>query len=376
MPFFGQDPRGPGFCWYKSDASNSWKVLERNDVLMDTIPRSEVRKAIGAYLQHVLDKKHRSLYTTLSAAPDSKSSVKENQKWIQIGSRASKEVHGYSTTGELFRRLDFESAVSNELRFQYILRVVELIVYHKLYSLSGSALVHLFNLIDHCLVHVHESFNEIRAMKRLLNGLMSSLQRQSRDKLFCSKTLWLQCISRVRVWQKELKQIQVPRRVDFGLTLTDLPWELQHKVATCLIDDFDVVSLSKVNRTFSNICEQNSVWKNLCYTNFKKENIDKLQIGTKMSTNPVKRLESTNIENKVNNSSENVFPTKNEWKEHYYELKKNFEIKERSYHHGLLFCKSCSILFWEECRHPCIRKHTDPNAEIEKISPVQLLTLF
>ena len=41
-----------------------------------------------------------------------------------------------------------------------------------------------------------------------------------------------------------------------------------------------------------------------------------------MSTNPVKRLESTNIENKVNNSSENVFPTKNEWKEHYYELKK------------------------------------------------------
>lgn len=60
-------------------------------------------------------------------------------------------------------------------------------------------------------VIVHESFNEIRAMKRLLNGLMSSLQRQSRDKLFCSKTLWLQCISRVRVWQKELKQIQVPR---------------------------------------------------------------------------------------------------------------------------------------------------------------------
>ena len=39
MPFFGQDPRGPGFCWYKSDTSNSWKVLERNDVLMDTIPR-------------------------------------------------------------------------------------------------------------------------------------------------------------------------------------------------------------------------------------------------------------------------------------------------------------------------------------------------
>ena len=60
-------------------------------------------------------------------------------------------------------------------------------------------------------VLVHGSFDEIRAMKRLLNGLMSSLQRQSRDKLFCSKTLWLQCISRVRVWQKKLKQIQVPR---------------------------------------------------------------------------------------------------------------------------------------------------------------------
>jgi len=344
---------------------------------MDTIPRSEVRKAIGAYLQHVLDKKHRSLYTTLSAAPDSKSSVKENQKWIQIGSRASREVHGYSTIGEIFRRLDFESAVSNDLKFQYILRVVELIVYYKLYSLSGSALVHLFDLIDHCLVHVHENYVEIRAMKNLLNGLMSSLQRQSRDKLFCSKTLWLQCISRVRMWQKNLKQIQVPRRVDFGLTLTDLPWELQHKVATCLIDDFDVVSLSKVNRTLSSICDQNSIWKNLCYTNFNKEEIEKLQLEMKMSTSSIKRSESLDNENtsKHSNSEKNHL-TVCGWKKHYYELKKKLEIKERSYHHGLLFCKSCSILFWEECRHPCIRKHTNPKVEIEKISPVQLLTLF
>lgn len=72
--------------------------------------------------------------------------------------------------------------------------------------------------------------------------------------------------------------------MDFGLTLTDLPWELQHKVATCLTDDLDVVSLSKVNRTFSNICEQNSVWKNLCYTNFNKVRLNVFFIDIKKTS--------------------------------------------------------------------------------------------
>lgn len=392
MPFLGQDPRGPGFCWHKSDTTpGCWSVFESNSVILEATPKSEVRKALGAYLQQVLDKKHRALYTTLSAAPDSKSSVKENQKWIQIGIRGSKEIHGYTTIGELIRRLDFEAATKNQLRFRYILRVVELLVFYRLTSLGGSALTHLFDLIEQCLNHVLVSCVEIRSMRRLLECLMASLQRQSRDHIFSSKVLWLRSIARVRNWQTTLNQIRVPRRVDFGLTLSDLPWEIQHKVAMSLTDDCDVISLSQVSPTFNVVCEENSTWKNLCYVNFSQMQIRKVIREIKEGDGPplpeMMHTDGGSLPGRMQTddeassgqvkdcSSEDDEPSCSEWKTIYFALKSQFELMERNYQHGLLLCKCCSILFWEECGHPCIRPSTDPG-EVEQISPVKLLTLF
>jgi len=374
MPFLGQDPRGPGFCWHKSDTSTGWNVFETNSVILESTPKSEVRKALGAYLQQVLDKKHRSLYTTLTAAPDSKSSVKENTKWIQIGIRGSKEIHGYTTIGELIRRLDFEGATKNQLRFRYILRVVELLVFYRLASLSGSALTHLFDLIEQCLNHVLVTCVEIRAVRRVLGCLMASLQRQSRDHLFSSKVLWLRSIARVRHWQSALNHISVPRRVDFGLTLSDLPWEIQHKVAMSLTDDSDVISLSQVSPTFNSICEENSTWRNLCNVNFSKEQIAKVLSEMKDGQIPKEEMEVDETTAKQPEQDEEL--SCSTWKEIYFYMKSQFEPMERNYQHGLLLCKCCSILFWEECGHPCIRSHTDQPNETTQISPVKLLTLF
>lgn len=384
MPFLGQDPRGPGFCWHKSDSNTGWNIFETNSVILEATPKSEVKKALGAYLQQVLDKKHRSLYTTLTAAPDSKSSVKENQKWIQIGIRGSKEIHGYTTIGELIRRLDFEGATKNKLRFRYILRVVELLVFYRLASLSGSALTHLFDLIEQCLNHVLVTCVEIRATRRILDCLMASLQRQSRDRLFSSKVLWLRSMARVRHWQTTLNHISVPRRVDFGLTLSDLPWEIQHKVAMSLTDDSDVISLSQVSPTFNAVCEENSTWRNLCHINFSGDQIAKVIVDIKNgdTKNPKEEEEEeVVVEEEMDENPDQLLLTDDEscscstWKDCYYALKSQFEPLERDYQHGLLLCKCCSILFWEECGHPCIRPEPD-SGDVEQISPVKLLTLF
>jgi len=362
MPFLGQDPRGPGFSWHKSEAATGgWNVFESNQVVMEATPRSEVRKAIGAYLQQLLDKKHRSLYTTLTAAPHSKCSVKENTKWIQISRSGSKEIHGYTTIGELIRRLDFEASSKDDLRFKYILRVLELLVYHRLMSLSGSALTHLFDLIEQCLNYVLDTCIEIRAMHRLLHHLMASLQRQSRDHLFSSKCVWLKSVARVRHWERTLNNINVPRRVDFGLTLSDLPMEIQQHVAMSLTDDGDVISLSQVNSSFNAVCEENTTWKNLCSVNFEKAQVARVVME---------------IDHGVcDYAKEADYSRLGKWKVIYFALKSQFEPIERNYQHGLLLCKSCSILFWQECGHPCIRPDTEP-ADVEEISPLKLVSLF
>jgi len=332
MPFIGQDPRGPGFNWKKSNTSSGWNNFDANKVILEALPKNEVKKLLGAYLQEVLDKKHRNSYTTLTAAPDSKSSVKENTSWIQIGSRGSKEIHGYTTIGELIRRLNFATATINEIRFRYVLRVVEILVFHRLTSLSGSALCHLFDLIEKCLQHVLTTALEIRAMRELLNCLMTSLQRQSRDQLFSSKVIWLQNVARVRHWQKTLNQIQVPRRVDFGLTLSDLPLELQHKIAMSLTHEDDVISLSQVSMSFNYVCQLNSTWEGLCRINFTESQIK--DVKSKIESGDVKDISTTEY-NQI------------KWKAIYFALKNIFQPVERDYHNGLLLCRCCSILFWE-----------------------------
>lgn len=387
MPFLGQDPRGPGFNWYKTSPDSSptsggggWTIYESNRVVLESAPKREVKKALGAYLQQVLDKKHRSLYTTLTAAPDSMSSVKENQKWIQIGTRGSKEIHGYTTIGELIRRLDFESSVTSEeedeeeeSRFRYILRVVELLVHYRLSSLSGSALQHLFDLIEQCLHRVMRTCKEIRRTRELLEDLMTQLQRQSREKIFSSKVQWLRAVARIRSWKKTISSIHVPRRVGFGLTLTDLPREVQHRVALQLRDVDDVISLARVTSTLGEVCGDNSTWRHLAFANFTSAQVSKViveLIEEKKSNNDV--CDDVEMKCDVNNNNND---RQIQWKDVYNSLKSQYERIELDYPHGLLLCKFCSILFWEECGHPCIRPTPDPT-EILPISPRNLLTLF
>ena len=58
------------------------------------------------------------------------------------------KIHGYSTLGEVIRRLDLAGAARISHRFPYILDITELLIQKKLGNLSGSAQSHLFELIE------------------------------------------------------------------------------------------------------------------------------------------------------------------------------------------------------------------------------------
>jgi len=62
------------------------------------------------------------------------------------------QCHGYTTLGEMIRRLDLAASASNANRFPYLLQFTLLVVQHKLINLSGSAQSQVFRLTEALLI--------------------------------------------------------------------------------------------------------------------------------------------------------------------------------------------------------------------------------
>lgn len=216
-------------------------------------------------------------------------------------------------------------------------------------------------LVESLLNQVMSTHQEIRAMHDLLDLLMATLQNQSKQKLFCSKTSWFQSIDTVRKWKTTLKQIKIPHRVDHHVTLTDLPEELQEKIALSVMHEEDLISLSQVSINFQQICNQVKVWKNLCRMNFKEDQI--------------KAMEISYITSNAGESSQQIqeHDSVEYWRYIYSQLTKHFDKKELEYSDPLFHCNLCSILYWKDSGHPCSRPD---ESNSRKLTPRQLVLLF
>nr|CAB3245272.1 F-box only protein 32-like [Phallusia mammillata] len=338
---------------------------------MESMPRNHVRKIIEAFLRQVQQTKNKNSYNNLTSAPISKCSVRENMPWLQVGLKGTRECHGYTTLGEMIRRLDFTGSAFLTYRFPYILQVIYLLVKREMTTLSATAQQHLFQVIEVLLSQVMESKRGIRQMHYILNTLMSVLQIQSKKKMISSKATWFKKLDTVRRWQSQLKQIDVPYRMDSHATLSDMPVEVQAFIVSCLTDHEDIRSLSCVNRTLNEICENTVVWRNLCHANFTKFQVTKAKnMYFKQLKKKAKSENKDNISNLIKPDSVRY------WKAIHEILLKSFKPIEENYIDPLLYCKHCSVLFWKETGHPCIQEFKDIVPNIDHLSPQQVVSFF
>ncbi|OXB69728.1 UNVERIFIED_CONTAM: hypothetical protein H355_010568, partial [Colinus virginianus] len=77
---------------------------------------------------------------------DSQCFYREN--WIYVHKESTRERHGYCTLGEAFNRLDFSSAIQDIRRFNYVVKLLQLIAKSQLTSLSGAAQKNYFSILD------------------------------------------------------------------------------------------------------------------------------------------------------------------------------------------------------------------------------------
>ncbi|EPY88864.1 F-box only protein 25 isoform 3, partial [Camelus ferus] len=135
--------------------------------------------------------------------------------------------HGYCTLGEAFNRLDFSSAIQDTRRFNYVVRLLQLIAKSQLTSLSGVAQKNYFHILD------------------------KIVQKET-----------------VLSWQQQLQNLQMTKHVSGGLTLSDLPVHMLNNILYRLSDGWDIVTLGQVTPTLAVLSEDRRLWKKLCQYHF------------------------------------------------------------------------------------------------------------
>uniref|UniRef100_A0A3B3T2W7 F-box only protein 32 n=2 Tax=Paramormyrops kingsleyae TaxID=1676925 RepID=A0A3B3T2W7_9TELE len=352
MPFLGQDWRSPGQTWVKTE--EGWKKYsdEKNN---------NVTELKGCCKDEELYKENMFLAMNYDvAAKKRKKDLLNNStkvpyfhkdKWIYVHKGSTKERHGYCTLGEAFNRLDFSSAIMDSRRFNYVVRLLELIAKSQLPSLSGVAQKNYMNILEKVVQKVLENQLNVRPIRELLQTLYVSLcslvQDMGKSVLVGNINIWVHRMENILLWQQQLDNIQINRPASKGMTLTDLPVSLQLNIMQMLSDGRDLVSLGQVSPDLNDLAEDRLLWKKLCQYHFTERQIRKRLILT----------DNGHLD----------------WKKMYFKLCRCYPRKEQ-YSDTLQFCTHCHILFWKDTNHPCTANNTESCCIA--VSPQGFINLF
>uniref|UniRef100_A0A8D3CP35 F-box only protein 32 n=1 Tax=Scophthalmus maximus TaxID=52904 RepID=A0A8D3CP35_SCOMX len=353
MPFLGQDWRSPGQSWVKTQ--EGWKKTTANDsnnnVSVESFCKAE---------QECFNKENLLLSLSYDmAAKKRKKDLMNNNAKVPCENRKSNTLfiikfsqrHGYCTLGEAFNRLDFCSAIKDTRRFNYIVRLLELIAKSQLPSLSGVAQKNYMNILERVVQKVLDDQQNVRPIKELLQTLYLSLcglvQDMGKSVLVGNINTWLRRMENILQWQQQLDNIQINRPASTGMTLTDLPASLQLNIMQSMTDGKDLVSLGQVCPELGALTEDRLLWKRLCQYHFTDRQIRK----------------------RLMMSDKGLL----EWKKMYFKLSRCYPHREQ-YSDTLHFCTHCHILFWKDTNHPCTANN--PESCTMSLSPQDFIDLF
>ncbi|XP_025910794.1 F-box only protein 25 isoform X5 [Apteryx rowi] len=222
MPFLGQDWRSPGWRWVKT--ADGWKRCEPFSPALED-GNSQLSDISHTVILTDDDDDDEEIYRTEDCEFATKKRKKDHcrnntnsqcfyrEKWIYVHKESTRERHGYCTLGEAFNRLDFSSAVQDIRRFNYVVKLLQLIAKSQLTSLSGAAQKNYFNILDKIVRKVLEDQYNPRLIKDLLQDLSSTLciliRGVGKSVLVGNINIWICRLETILVWQQQLKNLQM-----------------------------------------------------------------------------------------------------------------------------------------------------------------------
>ncbi|XP_026887398.2 F-box only protein 25 isoform X3 [Electrophorus electricus] len=275
MPFLGQDWRSPGWSWVKTE--DGWKPFEffghdlrdnNKELDLDELVNENKENLHVADVCEVSAKKRRKDYVN----NNTKSQFLYRERWIYVQKESTRERHGYCTLGEAFNRLDFSSAIQDVRRFNYVVKLLHLIAKSQLTSLSGAAQKNYFNVLEKIVRKVLEDHQNPRVIKALLQDLSSMLciliREVGKSVLVGNINIWVSRLETILSWQQQLNNLQIPKQICNGMTLSDLPLHMQNNILYKFSDACDIINLGQATPTLHMLSEDRQLWKKLCQFHF------------------------------------------------------------------------------------------------------------
>ncbi|GAV07080.1 hypothetical protein RvY_16962 [Ramazzottius varieornatus] len=378
MPFIGLDWRSPGECWIKTP-SGSW---ERLKILENSLGSSSWRdESPCASLSSSPNISCTSLPRCRSSQSDSSSPGKENspeptslttsednsdlldtavflledasstvcrnvpanyQPYCHITNRPTRETRASVSLSEAFWKLDFPGAVRDIRRFNYICKVLDVLIAEKLSSLGGQAQKLLFNTLQDVLGQVVSTQQNMHIIRQLMHDLNEAMEesQMSWGKHMGSSLLWEGHRTRLQEWNRIVNELEMHQREEDGkVMLADLPEECLRLVLLCLSDHHDLMrskealsSTAENTAKYGQIFSEQRLWRELCFFHFKPQQLKDI-LGRK-------------------DKGGHDLVAKEDWEQIYLKMKRCFGLRE-SYAEILHLCTHCRALFWEKYGHPC-----------------------
>ncbi|KAK6634175.1 hypothetical protein RUM44_004783 [Polyplax serrata] len=251
------------------------------------------------------------------------------QPHCHITIKCTREIAGFNGLSDAFKRLDFRNAVHDVRRFNYICKLLDLLITQNLSMLSGCAQKVLFNMLEEVAHQVSVSQQNIHMLNKLLGQLRVMIDCACWGRPLGSTLLWeshLRTINRILTIASRI-QIREPGD-DVHPKLENLPEECIREILLRLADHKDLESTRRAYSVMSKLVDEQRIWRELCQFHFTQQQINSLS-------------EQTETDGQRN------------WQNIYHKLRKCYGLREE-YAETIQLCRNCRCLFWKSIGHPCI----------------------
>ncbi|KAH3867394.1 F-box only protein 32-like [Dreissena polymorpha] len=313
MPFLGQDWRSPGDEWVRTK-EGSWEKLKLWRIrVFENLNSTYVARLLRLALEE-----WDSCYDDLHNL---------HRPCIRYHRATSREQKKLTSISEAFIHLDMSTAGRDVRRFNYVCKLLRLLLCDKLAFLSGQAQKHVFSIMEDMVNDVIQSQNNVAEM-RLLVGFASQALSDHRWDHIGSSRLWNAHHTSVNRMNAKLRKFKVKERKSDGkMTFGALPEECKRHILISLPDHRDILHLGATDVTNHNISNNALLWKQLCFFHFNNR-----QITTFVNMN----AEEKDVD----------------WKYVYRRCYLRFGQKA-VYSDMLAICRHCNNIFWNSLGHPC-----------------------
>ncbi|PIK37832.1 putative F-box only protein 32 [Apostichopus japonicus] len=361
MPFCGQDPRGPGpgSIWIRT--SSGWRKVTEVGGQLNRQIKKFARDRIASNAKFGTNynaEANRDVSLLPSSIPDHsyEGDTTRNYLFIPCAWRSSRQSGLFVTACDIIRSFDLCTAVKDPRRFHFVCELLEIVARDYFGTLSGSAMKHLFSILEEAVDQVVGTQLHFRRVIRLLTDIRTKMML-NKGRLIGSQVTYNCRLHLLDLWLGQIEQMELYQREEDGLlTLLDLPLACLHRIFRCFSQPRDIIHLSQTCQHLHTIGNDTFLWESLFWYHFTDAQlpaVPALSIGGYL-----------------------------DWKKGFQNLRKT-ELVPDAHPELLVLCGHCSCIYWEGRCHPCSREtnkeREEPGQENREIStmtftPQELIT--